>query len=743
MDKSGNSPESFFDVFRAVSYDQFKVKIESVRRQRGDLRLAKKQREQAVHDAQAKASSIRSPGKREWLSRAASVYDVNFIVMAKPDFWHWLEKVHACSHLHLDLKPESHAVEPFYNCRWCGATVACACRYPDGRPLTGASHHWARREATNNELFRPIFVRPGICYRCRGDESLAAAYQHGKDRIERLLWRELLQEEIELQCGMQQPDYESLDQIIRASSWNGGQWKFASTILTQDESGVILQVLERALRIKRILRKAGRQETIKSTLIDFVKAYSHLCNSFSPHDIGDNLYALEDDLVDDGGFLRDYADMPYTLHLPTSHGNPVMWRSYDLERHPEKVTALPYPFQLALLAQFVEEGPLPILSDTRRMAKERLVPLLDGYSAECDLDWAMKGVQHADTGLFLKMITQAWEKDRTVVEKRRDEIRQNLVEHRMLWAVWEYDRYASGNYSGFENSVKKNADLGKWLLSASGPPDVNTLLKRGEVVTNVVGMKYIPWDAYLDLDRYIGKGGFHLLRETDNQADPKAITVYLEGFGRTGYIKRSLAALLAPAMDHGMEIEAELFARHYPYYDHDMTLYLRLKQAAAPLKPPDRSKKYRKRPQKKPELVVVRKETEQEKALSKAKHSLDEAQHWLEEDIGHERIPDSLHTAVMYAMESWFFGQGIKPDMGNGWHSMKAQFIKQAPHQLRFRVESALRKSASLQGHVGGVLVRYALQGNPKAGSRRWRWEVAVVIKQIGTLIRLTEETIS
>ncbi|MDO8723463.1 MAG: HIRAN domain-containing protein [Syntrophales bacterium] len=156
----------------------------------------------------------------------------------------------------------------------------------------------------------------------------------------------------------------------------------------------------------------------------------------------------------------------------------------------------------------------------------------------------------------------------------------------MFWAIWEYDQYVSGNYSGLENRVKKDAGLRKWLLSSLKLPDADAFLKNGEIITNVVGMSHIPWHAYLDLDCYIGKGGFYLLREPNNQSDAKAIMVYLEGFGKAGYIKRPLAAMLAPLMDQGVEIGAELFARHYPYYDLDMTLHLRLKQSTEPLKPP-------------------------------------------------------------------------------------------------------------------------------------------------------------
>jgi hypothetical protein len=738
-----NHAEFFFDTFKAISYNQFKSMLDGLRERRDDLKHAKKQWELAAREVQAKAAKIRDPQKRKWLAHATSVYDVDFIARARPDFWRWLEKVQNCPHLHLDVTPQGNALDVFYNCRWCGATVTCACRYPEGRAISGASHHWARRESTSNELFREAFVRPGICYRCRGDESLAAARQYGKDRLERVLWRELLQEEIALRAGLTQPDYDDVARIIRAVALQKSKWRFPAIILARDESGVIRRALERALRIKKILGRHGKHTTIKQILVDFVKAYCHLSNSAILYDGVNNLYALESKLLDDEASPWEYENMPYTLYLGNSYESPSLWRSCDLERHPEKAVALPFAFQLALLASFIEDRPPPVLCDTRRMAKERLAPLLEGYSAERDFGWALEAVRHGDMGLFLKMLSLAWQRDRSVVESRQYELRQSLELHRMLWAVWEYDQYASGGYSGFENMVKKDEDLRKWLLSLFALPKAETFLEKGEIITNVVGMRHIPWEAYLDLDRYIGKNGFFLLREPENESDAAAIMVFLEGFGKAGYLKRALAAALASLMDRGASIGAELFARHYPYYDQDVTLYLRLKQAPVMPKSPDMTRKYRKRPRKKPQFIIGGEQTDQKRAISNARNALEEAKGRLEREVGHERIPENLRTAVMYTMESWLYGQGLQSDTGNGWHSMKAQFMEKAPDKLVWRVENAFLKVAALRGHVGGVFVRYALSDRREAGGRRWRWEVSVAIKQLDTLIRLVSENMA
>jgi len=176
---------------------------------------------------------------------------VEFVAEAKPDFWQWLENVRNCPHLYLDLKPKTQDIEPFYNCRWCGATVACSCRYPENKTVAGSSHHWARREATHNDLFRDIFIRPGLCYRCRKDESLGAAYNYGKDRIERLFWRELVEAQRESWAKVRQPDFECEEQLIRANAISAQKEDFAPAILAADRSGVIRRILERTLRIKK------------------------------------------------------------------------------------------------------------------------------------------------------------------------------------------------------------------------------------------------------------------------------------------------------------------------------------------------------------------------------------------------------------------------------------------------------------------------------------------------------------
>jgi len=133
-------------------------------------------------------------------------------------------------------------------------------------------------------------------------------------------------------------------------------------------------------------------------------------------------------------------------------------------------------------------------------------------------------------------------------------------------------------------------------------------------------------------------------------------------------------------------------------------------------------------------------ETDREKALNKAKDLLDEADRWLEQDIGHDRIPVNLHDAVMYAMEAWLHGRGIAVDRGNGWHSMRAQFKEETPEHLRLRVQNLLRTVSLLQGRTSAFDAGWALKGKQDESREKWQRVAATAIKQIGTLIRLIEE---
>jgi hypothetical protein len=95
-----------------------------------------------------------------------------------------------------------------------------------------------------------------------------------------------------------------------------------------------------------------------------------------------------------------------------------------------------------------------------------------------------------------------------------------------------------------------------------------------------VGIRYIDWNKYLQLDAYLRKNTeLSLHREKNNPYDPNALCVNLKGFGKLGYIKKSVTGFLAPIMDDGAGIRCSLFRRCYVDKNIDATVFVRLKRA--------------------------------------------------------------------------------------------------------------------------------------------------------------------
>lgn len=103
------------------------------------------------------------------------------------------------------------------------------------------------------------------------------------------------------------------------------------------------------------------------------------------------------------------------------------------------------------------------------------------------------------------------------------------------------------------------------------------MLLKGNIITNVVGMRFTEWEKYLSLDEYFNDKMVELVREPDNQHDENAIAVKSKIFGRLGYIKRSVAKILAPIIDSGERLMAEIFARYYTD-EIDTTIFLKIKK---------------------------------------------------------------------------------------------------------------------------------------------------------------------
>lgn len=65
-------------------------------------------------------------------------------------------------------------------------------------------------------------------------------------------------------------------------------------------------------------------------------------------------------------------------------------------------------------------------------------------------------------------------------------------------------------------------------------------LHKGNIITNVVGMRFIEWAKYLSIDEYLNDKMVELVREPDNQHDENAIAIETEGFRQTWLRKNVL-----------------------------------------------------------------------------------------------------------------------------------------------------------------------------------------------------------
>lgn len=181
-----------------------------------------------------------------------------------------------------------------------------------------------------------------------------------------------------------------------------------------------------------------------------------------------------------------------------------------------------------------------------------------------------------DIYLFLKTIQKIWQKDKVFLISKKEDLSNIITDNSMEWAIVEYELFCEGNYSGFGFGLECNRDLLAWLKANVCIPKFMDMLHKGNIITNIVGMRFIEWAKYLRLDEYLNDKMVTLIREPNNQHDENAIAAETESFGRLGYIKRSVAKILAPIMDNEVKLQAEIFARYYTN-ETDTTIFLKMK----------------------------------------------------------------------------------------------------------------------------------------------------------------------
>lgn len=238
------------NLFKSISFLFFKKKLNRCRNEKKDIRRCNKRSQENYCNARSDAlGKIKDEQIRYWLLKAESINDVEFIVKAQDSFWKWLENVKICSHLHLELITDSNGFAPLYNCRCCGAYVGCTCffRNPNSWPVN--QYISVRPSALSDfipyRVFKEVFIRPNVCYRCRKDEDMAAPRAYGKNKIEKVYWRELFAEESKAWAFLRGKEFQTGDEIINYSKNTQPVSLLFLAILNDDKDEVIKRILDR------------------------------------------------------------------------------------------------------------------------------------------------------------------------------------------------------------------------------------------------------------------------------------------------------------------------------------------------------------------------------------------------------------------------------------------------------------------------------------------------------------------
>ncbi len=552
------------NLFKATSFLFFKDKLGSLRNTKKDRRRCDKESQANYCKAKSDAlGKIKDEQIRYWLFKAESVYDVEFIVKAKDRFWKWIEKVKACSHLHLELIADSNGFAPLYNCRYCGASIGCTCFFRNSWPVN--QYNSVRPSAISDfipyHVFKELFIKPHVCYRCRKDEDMAAPRAYGKNKIEKVYWRELFAEEAKAWAFFRGKEFQTGDEIIRYSKNAQQNFPLFLAILNDDKDGVIQRILDRALNVKKRLRKFGVSVSVKEMLGDAVHKACYLYgNQHEFDEIYDKVICLE--------------KKPQAIYLPGFHSNKKTIKELGLVNDPDKIKGESLVFKIDVLKEFLVEEVSVNAKNVKRLAMQNVVTFEFDPIGEFQRAFYAAGIK--DSYLFLKTIEKLWHNDAAFLISREKALVEVIVNNSLEWIVVEYELFCEENYSGFELGLECNCRLLKWLKANICIPKFTDMLHNGTIITNVVGMRHIDWIKYLDLDEYLNGNKVELVREPNNPHDENAIAVETEGFGKLGYIKRSVAKMLASIMDSGVSLKAEIFARYYTR-ELDTTIFLKIK----------------------------------------------------------------------------------------------------------------------------------------------------------------------
>ncbi|NUO10458.1 MAG: HIRAN domain-containing protein [Candidatus Brocadia sp.] len=242
-------------------------------------------------------------------------------------------------------------------------------------------------------------------------------------------------------------------------------------------------------------------------------------------------------------------------------------------KNPDKIKGTPLIFKIDALKEFLIEEVSVNDKEVKRLAISQ-VKIFE-FDPAGEFQRALDAARIKDIYLFLKTIQKIWQKDTAFLISKKEALEEAITNTGIEWSVVEYELFCEGSYSGFGLGLEGNRELLAWLKANVCIPKYMDMLHKGNIITNIVGMRFIEWAKYLRLDEYLNDKMAALVREPDNQHDENAIAVETESFGRLGYIKRSVAKILAPIMDNGVKLKAEIFARYYTN-ETDTTIFLKI-----------------------------------------------------------------------------------------------------------------------------------------------------------------------
>lgn len=428
-------------------------------------------------------------------------------------------------------------------------------------------HSFQKEFEKNSDLPVNLFKSTSFLFfkdkldRCRKDEDMAAPRAYGKNKIEKVYWRELFAEEAKAWAFFRGKEFQTGDEIIQYSKNTQQSFPLFFAILNDDKDGVIRRILDRALNVKNRLRKIGVSVSVKEMLEYAIHKACYLC---------DNQYKL-DEIYDKAISLKKN---PQTIYLPGFHSNKATIKELGLLKNPDKIKSESLVFKIAVLKDFLVEEVSVNNKDVKRLAMQNVKTF--EFDPIGEFQKAFNAARIKDSYLFLKTIQKLWHKDAAFLISQKQALVEVITTKSLEWIVVEYELFCEENYSGLELGLECNSSLLVWLKANICIPKVMDMLHNGNIITNVVGMRYIEWAKYLRLDEYLNGNIAELVRDPNNSHDENAIAVETERFGRLGYIKRSVAKMLAPVMDDGVKLKAEIVARYYTR-ELDTTIFLKIK----------------------------------------------------------------------------------------------------------------------------------------------------------------------